>query len=178
MRFEQTPLPGAWLIEPERLGDERGWFARTFDAAEFADRGIELAVVQANASFNVRRDTLRGLHYQAEPHGEPKLISCARGTIFDVGVDLRAESPFYCKWYGVQLGSDDGCALYLPRGVAHGFQTLTEDCEVRYLMGHEYVPEAARGVRWDDPVFAIDWPRPMETRTISEQDRTFANYHL
>jgi dTDP-4-dehydrorhamnose 3,5-epimerase len=176
MKFSPTPLPGAWLIEPERLGDERGWFARTFDAAEFRAREIELTVVQANTSFSPRRDTLRGMHYQADPHGEPKLISCVRGAIFDVGVDLRPESPSYCRWFGARLDAESGRALYLPRGVAHGLQTLTDDCEVRYLMGHEYVPDAGRGVRFDDPAFAIAWPEPSGERTISERDRSYAAY--
>jgi dTDP-4-dehydrorhamnose 3,5-epimerase len=176
MKFIQTPLAGAWLIEPERLSDERGWFARTFDADAFAVHGIELTVVQADASFNARRDTLRGMHYQAEPHGEPKLVSCTRGEIFDVGVDLRSGSPSYCRWHGVSLSAEDGRALFLPRGVAHGFQTLTDDCEVHYLMGHEHVSEAARGLRWDDPRFDIRWPEPSGPRTISERDRSYSDY--
>jgi dTDP-4-dehydrorhamnose 3,5-epimerase len=176
MRFIPTPLPGAWLIEPERHADERGWLARTFDAAEFAARGIELTIRQANRSFNERRDTLRGLHYQVEPHGEPKLISCARGVIYDVGVDLRPGSPAFCRWYGIELSDREGSAVYLPRGVAHGYQTLTPSCEVHYLMGSEYVPEAARGVRFDDPAFGIEWPDPRGRRTLSARDRSFPDF--
>jgi dTDP-4-dehydrorhamnose 3,5-epimerase len=174
--FSETPLAGAWLVELERLGDERGWFSRTFDADEFRARGLESTVVQCNASFNERRDTLRGLHYQAEPHDETKLVRCVRGAIFDVGVDLRPQSPMYCAWYGVELSAENGKMLYLPRGVAHGFQTLVDGCEVLYQMGHEYVPEAARGVRWDDPAFDIRWPAPSAERTISARDRGFPDF--
>lgn len=176
MKFIQTPLLGAWLIEPERLGDERGWFARTFDADAFAARGIQITVVQANISFTERRDTVRGLHYQAEPHGEPKLVRCVRGVIFDVGVDLRPTSSSYCRWHAVELSAEDGRALYLPPGVAHGFQTLADHCEVHYLMGHEFVSEAERGVRWDDPAFSIRWPRPSGERTISARDRAHPSF--
>jgi len=176
MRFQQTPLPGAWVIELEQLGDERGWFARTFDAHEFAARGLNPTVVQCNASFNLRRGTVRGLHYQAEPYGESKLVRCVRGAIFDVAVDLRVGSPARCRWHGVELSAENGRAYYIPAGLAHGFQTLTDDCEVLYQMGHRYVPDAARGVRWDDPVFAIRWPQLEVERTISERDRAFPDY--
>lgn len=176
MRFTQTPLPGAWVIDLERLGDERGWFARTFDARELAVRGMNPTVVQCNASFNRRRGTVRGLHYQAEPHGESKLVRCVRGAIFDVAVDLREGSPTRCRWHGVELSGENARAYYIPAGLAHGFQTLTDDCEVIYQMGHRYVPDAARGVRWDDPAFAIQWPEPDVPRTISERDRAFPDY--
>jgi dTDP-4-dehydrorhamnose 3,5-epimerase len=176
MRFQKTPLPGAWLIELDLLGDERGWFARTFDADEFARRGMNPAVVQCNVSFNARRGTLRGMHYQAEPHGESKLVRCVRGAIWDVGVDLRPSSDTYLGWHGVELTADNRRSYYLPAGFAHGFQTLTEDCEVQYLMGHVYVPESARGVRWDDPAFAIDWPQPHGERTMSERDASYEDF--
>ena len=175
MRFIETPLPGAWVIELERLADERGWFARTFDAEEFRARGLNPDVVQCNASFNAARDTLRGMHYQAEPHGESKLVRCVRGAIFDVAVDLRPDSPTYRGWHGVELSAENRLAFYIPAGLAHGFQTLTDDCEVLYQMGHRYVPEAARGVRWDDPAFAIEWPEPHE-RIISERDRSYPDF--
>jgi dTDP-4-dehydrorhamnose 3,5-epimerase len=173
MRFMQTPLPGAWVIELDRLGDERGWFARTFDADEFRARRLDPTIVQCNASFNARCDTVRGMHYQAEPHGESKLVRCVRGVIFDVAVDVRPQSPTYRRWHGVELSSENARALYIPAGLAHGFQTLTDDCEVVYQMGHAYVPEAARGVRWDDPALAIEWPEPRGERTISEKDRGY-----
>ncbi len=176
MRFVRTPLPGAWVIELDELGDERGWFARTFDAEEFQARGLNPAVVQCNASFNARRNTLRGMHYQAAPHGECKLVRCVRGAIFDVAVDLRADSPAFCGWHGVELSADNRRAFYIPAGLAHGFQTLTDDCEVLYQMGHSYVPDAARGVRWDDPVFGIKWSEPEGERVISEKDRAYPDF--
>jgi dTDP-4-dehydrorhamnose 3,5-epimerase len=176
MRFVETPLNGAWVVDLDLLGDERGWFSRTFDAEEFAARGCNPAVVQCNASFNACEGTLRGMHYQAEPHGESKLVRCVRGAIFDVAVDLRAGSPTLRRWHGVQLSADNRLAFYIPPGLAHGFQTLTPDAEVLYQMGHPYVPEAARGVRWDDPAFAIEWPDPAGERTISERDGAFADF--
>ena len=175
MRFHAAPLPGAWVIELERIEDDRGWFARTFDAGEFHARGLAGEVVQANASFNRRAGTLRGMHYQAEPHGEPKLVRCSRGRIFDVAVDLRPTSPTYCRWHAVELGAEEGSMFYLPAGMAHGFQTLEDDCEVQYLMGQEYVAAAGRGVRFDDPVFAIDWP-PAAERIISDRDRGYPDF--
>jgi dTDP-4-dehydrorhamnose 3,5-epimerase len=176
MRFIETPLNGAWVVDLDLLGDERGWFSRTFDAEEFAARGCNPAVVQCNASFNARAGTLRGMHYQAEPHGESKLVRCVRGAIFDVAVDLRAGSPTLRRWHGVTLSAENRLAFYIPPGLAHGFQTLTPDAEVLYQMGNAYVPEAARGVRWDDPAFAIDWPAPAGERTISERDGAFADF--
>jgi dTDP-4-dehydrorhamnose 3,5-epimerase len=176
MRFVETPLNGAWVIDLDLLGDERGWFARAFDAEEFATRGLNPAVVQSNASFNERRGTLRGMHYQAEPHGESKLVRCVRGSIFDVAVDLRAGSPTQRRWHGVELSADNRLAFYIPPGLAHGFQTLADDSEVLYQMGHPYVPEAARGVRWDDPAFAIQWPSADGERIVSERDRAFPDF--
>jgi dTDP-4-dehydrorhamnose 3,5-epimerase len=176
MRFEQTPLPGAWLIELDLLGDERGWFARTFDAGEFSERGLSAAVAQCNASFNARRGTLRGMHYQAPPHGESKLVRCVRGAIFDVAVDLRADSPTLRRWHGVELSAENRLAFYIPDGLAHGFQTLSDDAEVLYQMGAPYVAEAARGVRYDDPAFAIDWPAVDGGRIVSERDRAFPDF--
>jgi dTDP-4-dehydrorhamnose 3,5-epimerase len=175
MRFLATPLAGVWATELEPLTDDRGWFARSFDAEEFAQRGLNPAVVQCNASFNPRADTLRGMHYQAEPHGESKLVRCVRGAIFDVAVDLREASPTFHSWHGVELSAENRLALYIPAGLAHGFQTLREDSEVLYQMGHDYAPAAARGVRWDDPAFAIQWPEPRGERTISDKDRSYAD---
>lgn len=176
MRFAETPLPGAWVIEPDLLGDERGWFARTFDVEEFQARGMDPAVVQCNASFNAHRDTVRGMHYQARPHGESKLVRCVRGAIFDVAIDLRPESPAYCRWHGVELSAANRSAFYMPAGFAHGFQTLEDDSEVIYQMGYRYVPDAARGVRWDDPVFAIQWPPTTGERIIAERDASYPDY--
>jgi dTDP-4-dehydrorhamnose 3,5-epimerase len=176
MRFVETTLPGAWVLEFERFSDERGWFARTFDQDEFSARGLDPGVVQCNASFNARRGTLRGMHYQADPHGESKLVRCVRGRIFDVAVDLRPGSPARGRWHGVELSAEAGNALYIPAGLAHGFQTLTDDCEVLYQMGHRYVPEAARGVRFDDPAFGIEWPEPEGELVISEKDRSYPDF--
>jgi dTDP-4-dehydrorhamnose 3,5-epimerase len=130
-------------------------------------------VVQCNISLNASRGTLRGMHYQAEPHGESKLVRCVRGAIFDVAVDLRSDHPTYCSWHGVQLSAENGLALYIPAGLAHGFQTSSDDCEVLYQMGHRYVPEVARGVRWDDPAFGIEWPPFQGERVISERDASY-----
>jgi dTDP-4-dehydrorhamnose 3,5-epimerase len=176
MRFAETPLAGVWVIELDLLGDERGWFARTFDAEEFEARGLNPRVVQCNASFNAQRDTLRGMHYQAEPHSESKLVRCVRGAIFDVAVDLRGDSATFCGWQGVELSAENGRALYIPAGLAHGFQTLSDGCEVLYQMGHRYVPEAARGVRWDDPAFEIEWPRTQGSRIVSERDASYPDF--
>ena len=177
MRFVETPLPGVIVIEPERLSDERGWFARTLDRDEFAARGMNPEVIQTNASFNARAGTLRGMHYQADPHGETKVVRCVRGAIFDVALDLRPDSPTCGRWHGVELSEDNGLALYIPAGYAHGFQTLREHSEVHYLMGSPYVPDAARGVRWDDPAFGIEWPpAPGGRRVISERDASYADH--
>jgi dTDP-4-dehydrorhamnose 3,5-epimerase len=177
MRFEAATLSGAWVVELDRLHDERGWFARTFDAAEFEARGLNPTVAQCNASFSAPSGTLRGMHYQAEPHGESKLVRCVRGAIFDVAVDLRADSATRCRWHAVELSSENGRAFYIPAGLAHGFQTLTDDCEVIYHMDHRYVPEASRGVRWDDPAFAIDWPPARGGRIISARDAAYPDFH-
>ncbi|MDX6718813.1 MAG: dTDP-4-dehydrorhamnose 3,5-epimerase [Solirubrobacteraceae bacterium] len=175
MRFEETPLRGAWVIEPDRVEDERGYFARTYDRDEFAARGIELPVVHCNTSLNDRAGTLRGMHLQVAPHGEPKLVRCTRGAIYDVIVDLRPDSPTHLAWFGAELSEENGRALYAPVGLAHGFQTLRDASEVLYMMGHEYIPSAASGVRWDDPAFAIAWP-PASPRVISERDASFPDY--
>jgi dTDP-4-dehydrorhamnose 3,5-epimerase len=175
MRFEASPLPGVWTIEFEPLEDERGSFARTFDLEEFTARGLAMNVVQCNAAFTRRRATLRGMHYQVEPHGEPKLVRCVQGAAFHVALDLRPKSPTYRGWHGVELSAANRRSLYLPAGVAHGSQTLVDDCQILYLMGHAYVPEAARGVRWDDPAFAIAWPTVEGgARLLSARDRSFA----
>jgi dTDP-4-dehydrorhamnose 3,5-epimerase len=169
VRFKPTPLPEVLVIELERARDERGWFARTFDGAELAEVGIEMAIVQASVSFNPRAGTLRGLHYQAEPHAEQKIVRCTRGAIFDVAVDVREDSTTRGRWFGIELAADEPSMLYVPPGFAHGFQTLGDDSEVSYLIAPEYAPEAFRGVRWDDPSIAIDWPEA--ERTVSERDR-------
>jgi dTDP-4-dehydrorhamnose 3,5-epimerase len=175
MIFRETPIAGAVLIELDLLADERGSFARTFAAEEFEAHGLEARVVQCNTSTNVRAGTLRGLHYQVAPHAEAKLVRCVRGSIFDVVVDLRPESPTYCAWHGVELSGSNGRELFIPTGLAHGFQTLEDDTEVLYQMSEAYSAEHARGVRWDDPAFGIEWPEA-GTRTISDRDRDYADF--
>jgi dTDP-4-dehydrorhamnose 3,5-epimerase len=174
VRFVPTPLAGAFVIELDVLEDERGHFARTFDAQEFARRGLDPAVIQCNTSFNAKAGTLRGMHYQADPDGEAKLVRCTRGAIFDVIVDLRPDSDTYCRWFGAELTADNGRMLYVPVGFAHGFQTLADGTDVSYQMSHHYVGERARGVRWDDPAFGIEWP-PAD-RTISDKDRQYPDF--
>ncbi|MGE5145580.1 MAG: dTDP-4-dehydrorhamnose 3,5-epimerase [Candidatus Eiseniibacteriota bacterium] len=169
MRFRETTLPGVWLIEPEPQADERGYFARAWCARELEARGLADRFVQSSISFNRRRGTLRGIHYQAAPHEEAKLVRCTQGAVFDVVVDLRAGSPTRGKWYAAELSAANGRTLYIPEGCGHGFETLSDDAELLYHMSVEYVPEAARGVRWDDPTLAIAWPIPEPT--LSERDR-------
>ncbi|MCS7006655.1 MAG: dTDP-4-dehydrorhamnose 3,5-epimerase, partial [Thermoleophilia bacterium] len=158
MIFRPTPLRDVWVVEPELLEDERGFFARVWDTAEFAARGLNGALVQCSISFNRRRGTLRGLHYQAPPHEEAKLVRCIAGAIFDVAVDLRPSSDTYCRWYGIELSAENRLALYVPEGCAHGFLTLEDRSEVLYQMSAFHAPEAACGVRFDDPAFSIAWP--------------------
>jgi dTDP-4-dehydrorhamnose 3,5-epimerase len=172
--FEPTPLAGAYLIELERHEDDRGFFARTFCQRELAEHQLEASFVQCNVSFNSRRGTLRGLHFQAPPHGEAKLVRCTRGSLFDVIVDLRPDSESLAQHFAVVLSAAEGNQLYIPEGFAHGFQTLEDDTEVFYQMSAFYVPEAARGYRFDDPTFAIAWPQPVTC--ISEKDRQLPFY--
>jgi dTDP-4-dehydrorhamnose 3,5-epimerase len=172
--FVETRLAGAWLIELERREDDRGWFARSFCTEELRARGLNDRVVQANASFNRRRGTLRGMHYQRAPHGETKIVRVTRGRVHDVIVDVRPESPSFRQWFGVDLDERTGTALYVPEGVAHGFLTLADESEVHYLMGVAYVPEAAAGFRHDDPAFGIRWPET--PRLVSERDLAFPPY--
>jgi dTDP-4-dehydrorhamnose 3,5-epimerase len=172
-----TELPGVAVVEMEPSRDERGSFARTFDAELFADHGLESDVVQCSTSSSPCAGTLRGLHYQLAPHQEGKLVRCIRGRVWDVVVDLRADSPTHCRWLGLELDADGVRMLFIPKGCAHGFQTLLDDSEVSYQMTVAYVPAAARGVRWDDPAFAIRWPEPPPGgRIISERDRAFPDY--
>jgi dTDP-4-dehydrorhamnose 3,5-epimerase len=158
LKFEPTPLTGAFLVTPECIGDDRGMFARTFCQNEFSRHGLAALVAQCNISFNLRRGTLRGLHFQSAPHEEAKLVRCTRGAVWDVIVDLRAGSSTLHQWFAAELNAENRAALYVPAGFAHGFQTLVDDSEVFYQMSEFYHPQLARGVRWNDPVLAIDWP--------------------
>lgn len=175
MRFTETSLPGAFVIEPEPQRDERGFFARTFCEREFREHGIAMTIRQCNLSGNRARGTLRGLHYQASPHAEAKVVSCLRGAIHDVIVDLRPGSPAYRRYAATELSQENGRLLYVPPGVAHGYQTLTDDTLVYYQMSEYYVPECQRGVRWDDPAFGIAWPEA-GVRILSARDRAFPDF--
>jgi dTDP-4-dehydrorhamnose 3,5-epimerase len=177
VKLRATPLPGAFVVESEPVRDERGWFARTFDAEVFAEHGLDGRVSQCATSFNSRAGTLRGLHFQAPPHREAKLVRCTRGAIFDVVVDLREWSPAYRRWFGIELRQGGLESLFVPAGTAHGFQTLEDESEVQYQLSHEHVPGAAGGVRWDDPAFAIEWPpAPDHGRTMCARDASYPDF--
>jgi dTDP-4-dehydrorhamnose 3,5-epimerase len=169
MIFVATRLDGAWLIDIERREDERGFFARTWCRQELAAQGLDTNIVQESLSFNRRRGTLRGLHYQRSPYEETKIVRCTRGAIFDVIADLRPDSPNYLRWQGFELTAENRRAIYIPKGFAHGFQSLTDDAEIAYQISEFYAPEAAGGCRYDDPTFGIAWPLPVTV--ISERDR-------
>ena len=168
MQFDLTILRDAYLIQPEPARDNRGFFARTFCAEEFAAHGLETNYPQHSISFSARKGTLRGMHYQRDPHSEAKLVRCTRGAILDVIIDIRPDSPTYHRWQEFGLSSVNGHQLYIPKGFAHGFQTLSDDVEVNYLISAPYEPEAARGIRYNDPAFGIRWPLPVTE--ISEKD--------
>lgn len=172
VRFIETPIPGAWIVDVERHADARGFFARTYDAEAFRRQGLRTSFPQCSVSFNEQAGTVRGMHLQAAPHEEAKLVRCTAGAIWDVLVDLRPSSPAYCRSHAVELTHESRRALYIPEGVAHGFQTLTDATEVLYMISAEYAPEASRGYRWDDPAFGIEWPATA-TRIMSDRDRTF-----
>jgi len=174
VRFVETELRGAFIIELEPIEDERGFFARSFCQREFAEHRINPAIVQCNISFNRRRGTLRGMHYQSAPHEETKVVRCTRGAVYDVIVDLRRGSPTFKRWIGVELSADNRAALYVPGGFAHGFQTLEDETEIFYLMSEFYFPQCQRGVRWDDPAFAIRWP--IAPPIMSEKDRLYPDF--
>lgn len=176
MIFRDTGIDGAWLIEAERLEDERGFFARTWDAKEFEERALNPALAQCSISYNGVRGTLRGLHYQAAPYEEAKLVRCTAGAIFDVVVDLRTDSSTFRGWFGTELSAENRLALYIPEGCAHGFLTLADGCEVHYQISQVYVPDSARGVRWNDPAFGIIWPD--EVAVINERDASYPDFHL
>ena len=173
MIFREQPIAGVFVVEPAPAEDERGLFARTFDRAELADAGLPLVVEQASVSFNTRRGTLRGMHFQAPPHEEAKLVRCVTGSAYDVVVDLRDESPTRLAWLAVDLSAPSRNAVYVPPGCAHGFLTLEDATELEYLISTAYEPTAAAGVRWDDPAIGIEWP--FEPLVISARDAAFPN---
>lgn len=174
MILRPTKIAGAVVIEPELVADERGFFARTFSRDEFIAAGLDGDVTQCSVSYNQRSGTLRGLHYQAEPHAEAKLVRCTQGAIYDVVVDLRPESSTFCDWVAVELSAANRLGLFVPKGLAHGFQTLTSASEVYYQISVRYEPGAARGVRWNDPRFSIEWPAA--ERIISARDQVFPDF--
>jgi len=172
MIFRETGLAGAWLIEPERLEDERGFFARSWCAREFAERGLDPRLSQCSISRNRKAGTLRGLHYQRAPHAEAKLVRVTRGRAFDVIVDLRPASPTRHRWFGTELDAESAVMVYVPAGFAHGFQTLEDDTDLFYQISVPHHPPSAAGLRWDDPALAIAWP-PARERIISERDLAY-----
>jgi dTDP-4-dehydrorhamnose 3,5-epimerase len=169
--FEETIIGGAWVIDPRPHQDERGRFMRAWCSQEFAEHGIKFVPLQANMGLSLRRGTVRGIHFQAAPALEAKLVRCTRGSMFDVAVDLRPESPTYRQWFGVELSAANGRMLYVPEGCGHGYQTLRDATEMCYMTSAFYTPQAARGARFDDPAFGIQWP--LEPTVISDQDRNW-----
>ena len=169
MIFRETKLKGAFVIEPEKIEDARGFFARIWCAREFGSHGLNRYYVQSNISFNREKGTLRGMHFQTDPHAEAKLVRCTRGSIYDVIIDLRKDSATYKQWIGVELSRDNHRMLYIPEEFAHGFLTLEDNTEVFYQMSEFYHPECGQGVRWNDPAFSVQWPA--EVRVIADRDR-------
>ena len=176
MIFSETKLNGAFLIEPERKEDQRGFFARTWCQQEFEDYGLNPKLVQCSVSFNNKKGTLRGMHFQVAPFEETKLVRCTKGEIFDVIIDLRPDSQTFKKYYSVLLNEQNRLMLYIPPGFAHGFQTMADNTEVFYQMSQLYSPEHARGVRWNDPVFGIHWPE--DKRIIIDRDMNYPDFTL
>jgi len=176
MLIEKTPLEGVLVTAVQKIEDARGFFARTYCQQEFKDAGVDFSLVQSNVSGNAHKGTLRGLHFQEDPHPDQKLVTCTRGAIFDVAVDLRKDSPTYCGWFGQELSANNHKGLYVPPGCAHGFMTLTDDTEVNYLMGTPYVADLARGARWNDPAFGIKWPA--QPISMNERDAHYPDWDV
>lgn len=174
MIFTETKLKGAFVIEPEKLEDERGFFARIFEKKVFEQHGIEFNLVASSISFNKKKGTLRGMHYQVEPYGESKIVRCTLGKVFDVIIDLRPTSKTFKQWFGVEISQENRKMLYIPKEFAHGFITLEDNCEIQYQMDQIHNPEFARGIRWDDETFKISWP--IEPEIISEKDKSWKIY--
>jgi dTDP-4-dehydrorhamnose 3,5-epimerase len=171
MIFTESPLPGALLVDLTPIADERGFFARTYCAQEFAAQGLATELQQCSVSYNLRKGTLRGLHYQRAPHEEHKLVRCTAGAIFDVIVDIRPKSAHYRRWYGTELTAQNRRSLFIPPGFAHGFITLSDETEVYYMISVPYAPEHAQGFRWSDPAFGILWP--LAPSVISPRDAAY-----
>lgn len=174
MIFTETKLKGAFILEIKKLEDERGFFGRSWCANEMESHGLKSDIKQVNTSLSLKKGTIRGMHYQNDPFQETKLVRCTRGSIYDVIIDLRKNSPTYKQWFGVELTQDNYKMLYVPEDFAHGFITLEDNCEVSYLVTQFYTPGAESGIRWDDPTFAIDWP--IIPSVVSEKDQNHPNY--
>jgi dTDP-4-dehydrorhamnose 3,5-epimerase len=174
MKFDQTPLPGVYLIDLQPIEDARGFFARAFCRREFEEHRLNPAIAQCNFAFNHQCGTVRGLHYQVEPAREVKLVRCIAGAIFDVIIHLRADSSTYGRWFGVELSARYRRALYVPEGFAHGYLTLADNSEIQYMVSEFYTPELERGIRWNDPAFKIEWP--MTPRVISGKDASHPDF--
>lgn len=172
MRFRPAGLAGSWLVDLERFEDDRGFFARVWDEAVFAEHGLPVRNLQTNVSFNVHRGTTRGMHWQVPPYGELKFLRCTRGSVFDVAVDLRPDSPTYRQWQGHVIDAASHLMVYVPEYCAHGYQALEDESEVSYQVSHPYVPGAERGLRWDDPTLGIAWPIT-EGVIMSDKDRAW-----
>jgi dTDP-4-dehydrorhamnose 3,5-epimerase len=175
MKFKTGSIDGAFIVDVDKIGDARGFFGRAFCRKEFEAHGIDFTIQQANIGFSQASGTLRGLHYQASPHGEAKLVRCTAGALFDVMVDLRPQSTTFKQWVGVELTAATGRMVYIPRGCAHGYLTLAENTEIYYLVSEFYHPAAERGVRWNDPAFEIEWPRK-DGLVISEKDQNWPDW--
>jgi len=176
MIFRDTKLDGVFIVEPEIITDDRGFFACSWTQDEFSQSGLNPRLVQCNISFNKRRGTLRGMHFQRKPHEEAKLVRCTSGGIYDVAIDLRPGSPTRYQWVAAELTAANHCMLYVPEGFAHGYQTLTDDAEISYQISEYYHPESTGGVRWDDPAFGIEWPLPITV--IAQRDATYPSLDL
>jgi dTDP-4-dehydrorhamnose 3,5-epimerase len=176
MLFTETRLKGAFTIQLEKRGDERGFFARTFCQNEFSNHDLNPQLSQANLAYSRFKGTLRGMHYQAGPHAEAKLVRCTKGAVFDVAVDLRPGSATYCQWFGVTLSSDNYKMFYIPEEFAHGYMTIEDHCELTYMVSAFYTPHAERGIRWDDPAFNIKWP--FSPKIISDKDKRWADFKI
>ncbi len=171
MNFIETMLPGAYIIELDKIVDERGFFSRLWCRKTMEEKGLSSNIAQINSSFNAHRGTLRGLHYQQAPYEEVKIVQCIRGSIFDVAVDLRSNSPTYLRWFGIELDEDCGKLLYIPAGFAHGYQATRDDCGIIYSTSEFYTPEFERGIKWDDTMVGINWP--LDPCNISERDSSW-----
>ena len=174
MQFQPTPIPGVVVVRPKRFEDERGFFARAWAKEAFEEQGLNTSLVQCSSSSNAKKGTLRGMHNQVAPHAEAKFVRCVRGALYDVALDLRPDSPTFKQWFGIELTAENGNALYIPEGCAHGFLTLEDATDVFYMITAPYAPDASRGVRYNDPTFGIVWPG--EAIVINDRDASYSDF--